>query len=98
MSGVYGVNRSEVRSIRQPKRGLHDLGHARPCRLEDGGKLVQGLLRLRFDSIGELLCGRVDSDLARAEEQATAIDRLAVGPDCRRRVSGRDGLPHYLDG
>src|ERR1700719_3335905 len=98
MAGVNRVDGSEIGRIDEPNRGLHDLGQARSGRLQDGGKVFQRLLGLPFDSVGERLGGWVDSDLPRTEDEAAAIDRLAVGANRRWCIRGRDSLSHCSDG
>ena len=61
-------------------------GHRQACGVEDRRDVLQDALCLRLEALGEVTAGRIEPDLARAEEEAVRRDPLAVRPDRGRRA------------
>ncbi len=90
--GVDGVDRREVGQVGQEDRGLDDVGQRHAGGREDRLQVDQRPLRLVVDAVEQLAGGRVQPELAGAEDEAVDGDGLAVRADGGRRP-GRGDLP-----
>src|SRR5690606_21342730 len=88
---VDGVELGEVAEVGDEDGRLHHPVEARSGLGEDGGEVVEDLLGLRLDALGQVAL-EVERDLARGEEEAVDLDGVDVGADGGGGAGGVDGL------
>src|SRR4051812_12038796 len=87
------VDLRERRDVRHVDRHPHGVRERDARLLADGRQVLQALARLIADrALDERTGGRVDRDLAGAEQQPARADRVAVWPGRLGRVGRGDGL------
>src|SRR5262245_26330387 len=91
------VQDTELREVDHVHRGLHHVGEREPGRSEDGRQVVARTRHLGGDAPRhELPGGRVESHLARAEDERTGVDGLGVRPEGTRGLVADDAARAHV--
>src|SRR5262249_34886138 len=93
--GVYGVHGREILVVGEEDGALHDVPHRGPAAGEDALDVLQYAAGFGGDiAADELLCGRVDGDLAADEDEIAGAHRGGIGPTRGGNSGGRNALDH----
>lgn len=94
--GVDLVHRGEVVHIVQENGRFENVIHVRSGSSEDGAHVLERLLGLRADALGERAGGRVDGELTGGDDEAARLDSLRIRADRSRSAVRVNDLFHVM--